>query len=429
MQWNETSYPNIGETVLRGVLPNGLTVLVVPKPHHRKRYAFFTTRYGGMDMRFRLDGAWRDTPAGIAHYLEHKMFDTEDGNALQRLSQNGAEPNAFTSNSITAYYFDCTEHFEENLRILLSFVSVPYFTPESVEKERGIIAQEIRMVEDTPDWKVYTNLLECLYRTSPARTAIAGTVESIADITSETLYECHRAFYTPSNMVLCVVGNVNADEIAAIAEEILPKESGEAIARDYGSEDLRVAEPYRREAMEISMPQFLVGFKCPPAAEGEALMRQDIIADMACDILLGDSSPLYQRLYDQGLINTSFGGGFDQLPGIAYLYAGGDSERSEEVVRAILDEAQRLGREGVDEEFFQQIRRASFGATLRALNSFESIAVSLADGVFRGFDPFRFPALYASVTRADIEDFLRENILEERSALSVLIPKKEGASQ
>ena len=376
MKWNETNYPRIGETVLRTTLPNGLTVAVVPKPLYRKRYAFFTTRYGGMDMRFRLDGVWHDTPAGIAHYLEHKMFDTEDGNALQVLSQNGAEPNAFTSNATTAYYFDCTEHFEENLRILLSFVSVPYFTQESVDKERGIIGQEIRMVEDTPDWRVYTNLLECLYHSSPARVAIAGTVESIAEITPETLYACHKAFYDPANMMLCVVGDVKPDEIAAIAEEILPESRGEVI-----------------------------------------------------EILLGDSSPLYQRLYDKGLINGSFGGGFDQLPGIAYLYAGGNSDAPETVVRAILDEAQRLAREGVDEAFYQQLRRASFGSTLRALNSFENIAVSVADGAFRGFDPFRFPEVYDSVTRADVEAFLRESIVEERSALSILIPKKEGASQ
>ena len=189
----------------------------------------FTTRYGGMDMRFRLDGVWHDTPAGIAHYLEHKMFDTEDGNALQVLSQNGAEPNAFTSNATTAYYFDCTEHFEENLRILLSFVSVPYFTQESVDKERGIIGQEIRMVEDTPDWRVYTNLLECLYHSSPARVAIAGTVESIAEITPETLYACHKAFYDPANMMLCVVGDVKPEDVKAKYESgvltvLIPKE-------------------------------------------------------------------------------------------------------------------------------------------------------------------------------------------------------------
>ena len=184
---NEKVYPRIGERVLEKTLPNGLKIFIVPKPQHRKKYAFFATRYGGMDMQFIRNGKKCDTPAGIAHYLEHKMFDTEDGNALQQLSQNGAEPNAFTSNAMTGYYFDCTEHFEENLRILLSFVSVPYFTEESVEKERGIIAQEIRMVEDSPDWQVYERLLACLYRSSPARVPIAGTVESIAGITAETL--------------------------------------------------------------------------------------------------------------------------------------------------------------------------------------------------------------------------------------------------
>ena len=175
---NEKSYPRIGETVLEKTLPNGLKIFIVPKPQHRKKYAFFATRYGGMDMQFIRNGEKCDTPAGIAHYLEHKMFDTKDGNALQVLSQNGAEPNAFTSNAMTGYYFDCTEHFEENLRILLSFVSVPYFTDESVEKERGIIGQEIRMVEDSPDWQVYERLLACTARRpracpSPARSRVS----------------------------------------------------------------------------------------------------------------------------------------------------------------------------------------------------------------------------------------------------------------
>ena len=234
---NEKSYPRIGETVLEKTLPTGLKIFIVPKPQHRKKYAFFATRYGGMDMQFIRNGEKCDTPAGIAHYLEHKMFDTKDGNALQVLSQNGAEPNAFTSNAMTGYYFDCTEHFEENLRILLSFVSVPYFTDESVEKERGIIGQEIRMVEDSPDWQVYERLLACLYRSSPARVPIAGTVESIAGITAETLYDCHHAFYCPSNMALCVVGNVDPHTVIALAEEVLPRERGEEIARCYGEEE------------------------------------------------------------------------------------------------------------------------------------------------------------------------------------------------
>ena len=198
----ETFYERIGEAVCRERLTNGLEVCVVPKPGYAKKYAFFSTRYGGMDTRFCLDGQWLNTPAGIAHYLEHKMFDTREGNALQELAKNGAEPNAFTSNAMTAYYFDSTEHFEENLRILLSFVSIPYFTDESVAKEQGIIGQEIRMIEDNPDWQIYTRMLRAMYHRHAARTSIAGTVESIAEITADTLYDCHKAFYTPANMIL-----------------------------------------------------------------------------------------------------------------------------------------------------------------------------------------------------------------------------------
>ena len=194
-------YPKLGERVTRLRLHNGLEVVVVHKPYHAKRYAFFATRYGGMDLRFRLDGVWRDTPAGIAHYLEHKMFDTREGNALQELAKNGAVDNAFTSNAITGYYFECTEKFYESLRILLSFVSEPYFTQESVDKEQGIIAQEIRMIEDEPDWRVYANLMECLYASHPVRVPVAGSVESIKAITPQVLYDCHKAFYTPANKI------------------------------------------------------------------------------------------------------------------------------------------------------------------------------------------------------------------------------------
>ena len=180
----ESFYERIGESCQREKLANGLSVCVVPKPGYRRKYAFFAARYGGMDVRFRLDGQWRDTPAGIAHYLEHKMFDTKDGSAMQDLAKNGAEPNAFTASAMTGYYFDCTEHFEENLKILLRFVSTPYFTQESVEKERGIIGQEIRMYEDSADSRLYENLFSAMFRHHPIRVPIAGTVESIADITA-----------------------------------------------------------------------------------------------------------------------------------------------------------------------------------------------------------------------------------------------------
>jgi len=420
----QSFYERIGESVYREVLPNGLQICVVPKPEHAKSYAFFATRYGGMDTRFQLDGKWLDTPAGIAHYLEHKMFDTKEGNALQELAKNGAEPNAFTANAMTGYYFDSTAHFEENLEILLSFVSVPYFTDESVEKEQGIIGQEIRMIEDNPDWQLYTRMMKALYSNSTARTSIAGTVESIREITARTLYDCHKAFYTPSNMILTVVGNVDPIHVADLARRILPREGGPAVPRDYGQEPAKVAQKETKMAMEVAMPQFLTGYKCTPVENGEAFLRANLIGDMACDLLLGESSPLYLRLYDQGLINTSFGGAFEMMPGVAYLYAGGDSKDARRVAEEIQKEAERLTTEGIDEEFYQRVRRASFGENLRGLNSFENIAVSLTEGYFHGYDPFRFPQVFDTITKDDITAFLGDNLTADRAVLSEIVPRE-----
>ena len=257
----ETFYERIGEAVCRQRLANGLEVCVVPKPGYSKKYAFFSTRYGGMDTRFRLDGKWLDTPAGIAHYLEHKMFDMPDGNALQKMSQTGASPNAFTSYNITAYHFSCTSMFEENFRTLLQFVSQGYFTQESVEKERVIIAQEIKMYADNPGSRVDENLFRAMYKNHPIRVPVAGTVESIQDITAQTLIDCHRAFYDPSNMVLCVVGDVDPRQIHDIALEILPKVPGGASERDYGEKEPK--EPYQHtitQEMEVSRAR-----RCPRA--------------------------------------------------------------------------------------------------------------------------------------------------------------------
>ena len=418
-------YERIGEEVFHTTLPNGLPVYIVPKKDFLRKYALFATRYGGMDMRFEKDGQWLDTPAGIAHYLEHKMFDTEDGNALQELAKNGAEPNAFTSNAITCYYFDATEKFYESLEILLSFVSIPYFTDESVQKEQGIIGQEIGMIEDNPEWQVYKQLMQALYHTSPARTPVAGSVESISHITAQTLYDCHKAFYTPANMCLVVVGDVKPERIIAAANQILPAKSGPLIRRDYGAEEeLTAAEHFVSAAMEVSMPTFLVGFKCPPQHGGEEQHRFAAIGELACDVLMGESSPLYARLYAEGLINGSFGAAFDLLPGASYVYAGGDSKDPQAVAEAILAEARRLVSQGVDGDYYRRVVNANFGAALKALNSFESIAVSMAEGCFQGYDPYRFPEVYDSITVEDVLDFLRRNMTRDHMALSVITPKE-----
>ena len=418
-------YERIGEEVFHTTLPNGLPVYIVPKKDFLRKYALFATRYGGMDMRFEKDGQWLGTPAGIAHYLEHKMFDTEDGNALQELAKNGAEPNAFTSNAITCYYFDATDKFYESLEILLSFVSIPYFTDESVQKEQGIIGQEIGMIEDNPEWQVYKQLMQALYHTSPARTPVAGSVESISHITAQTLYDCHKAFYTPANMCLVVVGDVKPERIIAAANQILPAKSGPLIRRDYGAEEeLTAAEHFVTAAMEVSMPTFLVGFKCPPQHGGEEQHRFTAIGELACDVLMGESSPLYARLYAEGLINGSFGAAFDLLPGASYVYAGGDSKDPQAVAEAILAEARRLVSEGVDGDYYRRVVNANFGAALKALNSFESIAVSMAEGCFQGYDPYRFPEVYDSIAVEDVLDFLRRNMTRDHMALSIITPKE-----
>lgn len=420
-------YKRLRETVFHTVLPNGLHVYVEPKPEFQKSYAFFATHYGGMDMHFRLDGQWLDTPAGVAHYLEHKTFDTKDGNAMQDLAALGASPNAFTSTDITGYYFSCTEHFEECLRLLLSFVSVPWYTQESVDKEQGIIGQEIRMSDDEPDSEVFYGMLEGLYSHSPIRTHILGTVDTIAKITADTLNLCHRAFYDPGNMVLCVAGNVDPERVAAIAGEVLPKEGHDPVERDYGeSEPSEAALPLWEKRMDVSAPIFQIGFKDTPPEPGESWLRWELIGDLACEALLGTSSPLYARLYDQGLLNESFGYGCESYPGVAFLSAGGESRDPAAVRNAVLEEARRIGREGVDEELFRRLKKALYGASVRALNSFENLCIGQAEAHFRGYEYLAFPEKYASVTRADVEDCIRRVVTEEKTTLAVIWPMEGG---
>ncbi len=424
---NCLEYPRIGERLYHKVLDNGLNVFVCPKPEHAKSYAFFATNYGGMDMRFCLNGQWHDTPAGVAHFLEHKMFDTEDGNALQDLASNGASPNAFTSNDITGYYFESTEKFEENLRILLGFVSVPWFTPESVDKEQGIIAQEIRMVEDNPDWQVYMNLMAGLYKNHPIRTSVAGTVESISHITDKTLYDCHRAFYTPENMVLCVAGNVDAERVCEIAEEILPGRGSGKVERSYGEEEPSCAATSRVEvSMEVSTPTFLFACKGDPAPNGPETLRVQLMGDLTAQALVGQSSPLYATLYRQGLINTEFDCGCEVSPGSAFLYAGGESRDPDCVAKQIFDEAARLVREGIDEALWQRLKKAAYGSRVRGLNSFENICVGQARSFFSGAQALTFPEVFDTVTREDAQNLLARWMQTERTTLSVVRPK-EGA--
>ncbi len=420
-----SEYPRIGETLVHARLENGLHIYVFPKPEYGKSYAFFAANYGGMDMKFKLDDNWLDTPAGVAHFLEHKLFDTKDGNALQDLSANGASPNAFTSSAITGYYFECTEKFAENLKILLSFVSVPWFTKESVDKEQGIIGQEISMIEDDPNWQVFMNLLAALYQTHPIRVPVAGSHESISQITADTLYACHRAFYNPANMVLCVAGNVDPEQVVQMAREILSQEGTGEIARDYGAEEPdAAAQAVRTLEMEVSTPVFQLGCKADKPPMGEQRLKQKLMGGLVCESLLGTSSPLFAKLYAGGLLNNSFGYGYEDYPGCAFLAAGGESSNPEAVRDAVLAEAARLNREGIAPELWSRLKKAAYGNQVRALNSFEHICAEQAMGHFAGLEFLRFPEVFESIQKSDAEDCIRRWFEPGRVALSVIRPKE-----
>ena len=422
----KTEYKNIGETLYACTLPNGLRVRVLPKPGFNSFYAVFATNYGGAHRAFTLDGQHIDTPAGVAHFLEHKMFDLPGGdNALNILTANGADPNAFTSSGMTAYYFECTENFEQNLRMLLHFVSTPYFTPETVQKEQGIIAQEIRMGEDNPGVVLYYDLLRMLYKSHPIRDRVAGTVESIAEITDKTLYDCHRAFYSGANMVLCIAGDVDPERMSAIAFEELPSAHTTAPTADLPDDGELPFEQYKRTEMPVSAPQFFIGAKLRPETDGEAALRQRLVAMLAMRLLCGYSSPFYARLYAEGLLNRDFYYEVDFTAGTATIIIGGESAEPERVRDELTAEVGRIVREGFAADAFERARRASLGARLRGLEDFDNVCLSIAEGVFDGYDALSSAAVLETVTKDECESFVREKLAAERLALAVIAPWKE----
>ena len=421
----ESKYPKLGERVFREVLPNGLTVAVVPRPGFARKLAYFVTNYGAIHREFELDGQTYTVPAGIAHYLEHKMFDLPGRDVSAELAELGANVNAFTSYDMTAYYFSCTENFEPALSLLLEFVATPYFTGESVEKERGIIDQEIGMNLDAPDSVVFENLMEAMYRHHSIRTPILGTSESIRQITPELLNLCHRAFYTPGNMILCVVGDVDPEAVKTLVLERLGTEKP-SVGRKMPTlpEEMTCPVGYREANMEVAMPTFQLGFKCEPLGMGEAAIRQEVIGDLAAEALFGESSKLYLRLYEQGLIDTSFGGGFETVDGCAMLTCGGDSHEPAAVRDAIIAQAAELAQQGIGEGDFLRMKRSALGRRIRDLDSFDSTCFRICAYHFSGFDYFDFPGVYEAVTAREITDFLRQTVTQSRSALSVIHPLK-----
>lgn len=423
-------YPELDETLYTGVLGNGLTVAVVPRKGFTKKLAYFVTDYGSIHTDFILEGKEYHAPAGVAHYLEHKMFDMPGGRDISaEFAALGAMTNAFTSYDMTAYYFSCTNHFDECLRLLLEFVSTPYFTEESVEKERGIIDQEIGMNEDAPDSVVFENLMQAMYRSHPIRVPILGTSETIREITAEVLHSCHRAFYTPGNMLLCVIGDVNPHNVEDIARQVLGRERKEVgVKLRPWQEDISCPTAERIASMEVSMPMFNMAFKCEPLPGGETAIRTEMVADLAAEALFGESSELYLRLYEEGLIDSSFGGGFETIDGCAMLICSGDSNDAAAVRDAILAQAKKLVAKGIPEENFMRMKRSALGRRIRDLDSFDSTCFRICAYHFSDFDYFRFPEVYRSIEAAEICAFLYRVVKPERCSLSIITPLKKEES-
>ena len=417
-------YPQLAEDLYRAVLPNGLTVLVVPKPGFTRKLCYFATDFGAVHNCFTLDGKAVEAPAGVAHYLEHKLFDMPGGrDVTAEFAALGAVPNAFTSHDMTAYYFSCTDHFEECLDLLLEFVSTPYFTEESVAKEQGIIGQEIGMNDDAPESRVFENLMNLMYRTHPVRVDVLGTVETIAEITPQVLYDCHRAFYHPGNMLLCVVGDVDPQTVELLASEYLGQPPRPQVTQSRSwPEEMTCPQDFVAEEMEVAMPMFQLGFKCEPLGKGVDAIRQEIVGDLAAEALFGESSALYLALYEQGLIDSSFGGGFETIDGMAMLTASGDSDDPQAVRDAVLARARELAVEPVPEEAFQRMKRSALGRRIRDLDSFSSTCFRLCAYHFSGYDYFRFPSLYESITAGDVRQFISQVVTQDRCALSVITP-------
>ena len=417
-------YAGIGESLETATLENGLRVCYIPKPDFSKTFAMLAANFGSVDAAFTMDGIRYDTPAGVAHFLEHKMFEDADGNALQKFGATGASPNAFTSHTMTAYHFSCTSDFEKNLEILLKFVYTPYFTDENVKKEKGIIGQEIGMMDDMPNWQAYVGMFEGLYTEHPVRISIAGSVESIAPITPELLLRCHEAFYSPSNMMLIVCGTADFERVVDMARSLTPKTSKEIAARHYGQ---RRSTVHRREVvrvMQLSKPYFLLGVKDIPLAEGESAIRRTMTGELLARLVCGQTSPLFAELYAEGLLNRRFETGYSLLPEGAYAMFGGESADPRKVRDAVERRLSELHRNGVDEAQFRRMRNAVYGMYVRYLDQPDEVCRMQAEAGFHGENFGDFAEVFETITVEDVQEMLARWAQPDRTALSLILPRE-----
>ena len=401
--------------IIKREYKSGFKAEVILKPH-------FYQRFFGIIIDFGSSAPQK--VAGSAHFLEHKLFESEDGDAFRLFAETGADANAYTSFDKTCYLFSCTENFGASLKALLTFVQSPYFTRETVEKEQEIIAQEIKMYDDSPSWRVMFGLLEALYENKAVKTDIAGTVESIRQITPELLYRCYDTFYNLSNMVLSIAGNFDPEEAKKIIGENLKPSKPISFSRyRYNEPLLAVSKRFEKE-MDVSQPLFQFGFKIPPEETPEGSLRQEIELELLLELMVGSASDYYERLYEKGLLNGTFGA--EVYGGRGYIAAlcGGESKDPDYVYQEFLSLVQQLKEKGICEEDFLSCKNSMYGRFIKGLNDAESIASDLLNYEMTGSGLFDAVDLLASITPAQLQRRLETSFIDGASAISVILPRK-----
>lgn len=418
------------ETIFHEKLDNHMDVFFMEKKGFNKKYAVMATNYGSNDLRWISPHTGREIAVheGIAHFLEHKMFEQPDGgNAFDKFASIGASANAYTNFNMTAYLFSATENFEEGLRHLISYVQTPHFTKENVEKEKGIIAQEIKMYDDNPDWCSFFNTLKAMYVNHPNRIDIAGTVESIYEITAEELYDCYNSFYSPSNMALFVVGDLDQEQIMQIVKETVSDKNmfEGSITRLQEEEPDHVAQSVLTSEMDVSVPMFSIGFKEKSSAFSQGVMAREITTELLLDMLFRKGSPLYEKLYMEGLVFGGMSSDYTAHTDYGYTILSGESRNIEEVqkqIRAALAEAKT---KGLNQEAFEIAKKKKIGSFIRSFDSIESIANGYLSYHFRGVDILDYYDELGKVGLEDLQRRLEEHFDESMSVLTVIEPKSD----
>jgi predicted Zn-dependent peptidase len=426
------SFDQLQEELYHEKLPNGLNVYILPKKGFNKTYATFTTKYGSVDNTFipLEKDEYVKVPDGIAHFLEHKLFEKEDGDVFQQFSRQGASANAFTSFTRTAYLFSSTSDVEKNLETLIDFVQEPYFSEKTVEKEKGIIGQEITMYDDNPDWRLYFGLIQNLYQNHPVKIDIAGTIESISHITKDWLYECYNTFYHPSNMLLFIVGPVDPNQFMNQVRENQAKKEYKnmpEIKRKFETEPAQAAEKKKVLEMNVQTSKCLVGIKALHVDQtGDDLLKNELTMNVLLDLLFGKSSENYNLLYNEGIIDETFSYDYTQEQGFGFAMIGGDTAEpgklAEKLEKMLLD---AKNKNTFSDEQLERAKKKKIGAFLRAVNSPEYIANQFTRYAFNEMNLFDVVPTLEKITLQDVHSLAAEVISEERFSVCQVIPKKK----